>query len=83
LDYVTLSRKKNVLLVEGKKSVGEILDKIPWKENQMPEGTKLLVSPPFLKKILSVTGDFSISKNKKAALFQTGNFRHLMVVMVE
>jgi DNA polymerase III sliding clamp (beta) subunit (PCNA family) len=83
LPMVSLSKKGDFLFISGKKEAGEIEDKVEWKADAMPGELEIKIAPEFLKKILKVTHEFQIGTNKNCILFNSPNFKHLMVAKVE
>jgi hypothetical protein len=67
------------LVVKGTKEVGELEDTIPW-EGVIPF---CYMSPSFLRKVLSITRSFKVNPAKDRALFESDNFKYLMVAQVE
>ncbi len=80
-DFIHLTVSKGILFIKGEREAGSIVDKIVWKENP-PEGLDLQISPKFLRKIIHVTRQFKLSPVKKAILFETDNFKHLILAKI-
>jgi hypothetical protein len=76
---ISLKAQDGNLLVTGKKETGELEDTIPW----VGELPSITVSPTFLKKMLSITRSFKVTPNKNMVLFESPNFKFLMIAKVE
>jgi hypothetical protein len=74
---ISLSQRDGSLIVQSKRSSGEVETAIPWS-GTLPG--VILVSPTYLKKIFSVTRKFKISPIKKGLLFEVPKFKHLVMV---
>jgi len=82
LSRVTLSYSKGLLEIRAGKEAGEIIDGVEWANSHIDEGIELKIQPDFLKKILSVSRQFRLSPTKKAVLFTSDKFNHLMVASI-
>jgi len=80
---ISLKREGNFLIVRGEKNVGDVEDKIEWKDKTLPEKIEIKASPDFLKKVLKITQEFQISSEKNSILFNAPNFRYVMVAMIK
>jgi len=74
---ISLSERDGSLIVQSKRNSGEIETAIPWGGN-LPG--IILVSPEYLKTILSETRKFKVSPIKKGLLFEVPKFKHLVMV---
>jgi len=61
MEYVTLSRKGDNLLVQGERQFGSVLDKVPAGEAGFPVDTQININPKFLLDIMGMTRKFRMS----------------------
>jgi DNA polymerase III sliding clamp (beta) subunit (PCNA family) len=83
MDLISLKRVGKNLIVRGKKEIGEVEDKIEWKDGKdFPEELELKLSPEFLEKIVKISKTFQLGPNNTTVLFKGENFKHLMVAEI-
>lgn len=68
------------LVVKGENVIGQVKDRIPCT-CQIPGGIKL--APSFIKKLLSITRTFKVNQSKTRAMFETPNFKYLMIAKMD
>jgi hypothetical protein len=81
LTYIVISREGTNMVVKGRKDIGEIIENLSWETNPMPEGIEMAISPSFLKKILGITSNFKIGKQREFILFEMPKFTHFLSTM--
>jgi len=83
--FISMKREGDQLIVVGEQeAVGEYEERMEW-ESDFPEGYSLQMNPDFLGRILKVTKNFSLDKNRKFIIFNSeeGAFEHLEMARVE
>jgi len=81
-NFLRLSRKGKYLIVEGKRDMGEYLERIFWKDSNFSEGIFIEVNPDFLRKILAVSRKFCLVSSGNRIVFSSNNYTHLLLVLI-
>lgn len=82
IPFILLKLNTDNIEVIGEREFGEYYEKIDC-ELKVKENISFKASPDFLKDILKITSTIQISKDVKALLFSTNNFKHLVLTIVK
>jgi len=80
LDYVTISKEGNHLIVKGERDFGSIKDRIPIEPDQWPDGVAIHIHPKFLRSAL----DYSLNcrrHRERFLIMGADKFQHLVGVI--
>jgi hypothetical protein len=75
MDFVTVRRDGQDIVVVGERSAGSVTDRVPAGERGWPEGAAIRISPKYLLDIMGATRTFRMAGTMLA--FEAPGFRHV------
>jgi hypothetical protein len=75
MDFVTIRRDGQDIVVMGEQSAGSVTDRVPAGERGWPEGAAIRISPKYLLDIMGATRTFRMTGTMLA--FEAPGFRHV------